>query len=246
MTVRQNLHLNMPRSCDKMLHIHRVISKSLLRLRLGQIEILLKILRPLHHAHTLSAAAENRLNHNGIPRLFSLLHTFGRIKNSAFAAGNNGNAGLLHRIAGLLLIPHPGHNLSGRTDKANVTLLTQSSKLTVFRQKPIPRMNRIRARHNRSADNPFHSKIAFRESRRTDTDSLIRQLCMDRLPIRLRVHGNRLNPHLPARPNNAYCDFSPVCNQNLSNHSQSPIPVPQSPSSAPLSRSISSRQKMRL
>ena len=33
----------MPRSCDKMLHIHRVIPKSLLRLRLGQIEILLKI-----------------------------------------------------------------------------------------------------------------------------------------------------------------------------------------------------------
>ena len=79
-------------------------------------------------------------------------------------------------------------------------------------------MNRIRPCYNSGAQNLFHCQIAICRTRRSNADSLIRQLCMQCIPVCFGVHSNRLNFHLPTRPDDPNRNFTSVCNKYLSDH----------------------------
>ena len=73
-------------------------------------------------------------------------------------------------------------------------------------------MNGIRSYRHGSSNDPFHIQIAVLCRRRTDTDGLVRQLCVQSLFIRLGANRYRKDVHLTAGPDNAHRDLSSVCN----------------------------------
>ena len=105
----------------------------------------------------------------------------------------------------------------------NVALLAEFGKLAVLRQKAKSRMNGVRAGYDRRADDIFHAQIALGRGSRTDTDRLIRKLCVKSFSVSLRIYGYRLDPHFPACPDNTYGDLAAVCYQYLFYHVLPPI-----------------------
>ena len=55
--------------------------------------------------------------------------------------------------------------------------------------------------------------------RRADVDSFIRHLHMQRIAVRIRIDGDRLDPHLFGRLDHAAGDFAAVGDQNFLEHS---------------------------
>ena len=86
-------------------------------------------------------------------------------------------------------------------------------------------MNGLRFHCHSSGNNPLHVQIAFVGRSRADTDRLIRQKRVERIPVSLRIHGHCLDPHFPAGPDNPHRDLSPVGNQYFRKHKPFPYPI---------------------
>jgi hypothetical protein len=85
----------------------------------------------------------------------------------------------------------------------------------IFRQKSIPRMNRLHIRDFRRRDNAGNIQITLRRRGVPDADRLIRQLQIRRIFVRRRINHRRLHPHLPAGADNPQGDFSAIGDKYL-------------------------------
>ena len=210
--IRQDLELDVPRVLDKMLDIHGIVPERHLRFLLGRLKTGLEFLRRLGHPHSLAAAAKGCFDDHRIADLLCDLRSCLHIIDGFFAARDHRDARRHHGISRLLLVSKPGDHLGFRPDKGNVALLAQLRKFTVLREKSKSRMDGVRAGDNGSADDPVHAQITLAGGRRPDTDRLVRQLGVKRLPVRLRVDGHRLDAHLPAGSYDPHRDLAPVGN----------------------------------
>ena len=169
----------------KMLDIHGVISERHLRLLLRRPETVGEFLRRIGNAHSFPSASERRLDDDRISDLsrdlgacLGVIDRFGASRNDRNTCGNHG-------IARFLLIPKLCNDLGVGSDERDIALLAQLCEFAVLRQEPEARMYRVGARYDRGADDAVHAQITFRRRSRTDTDRLVRKLCMKGFPVRL-------------------------------------------------------------
>jgi hypothetical protein len=100
-------------------------------------------------------------------------------------------------------IYHPSNEL-------DVTGLALLGELGVLRKKPVARVNRVHIRDLSRADDSISPQVAVGAFRTTDTDSLVRQLHVQRLHVGLRINREGLYPQLSASPNNAKGNLASV------------------------------------
>ena len=72
-------------------------------------------------------------------------------------------------------------------------------------------MDGIRLHDHACSQDALHIEIALCGRSRSDTDRLVRKKCVERVPVRLGVNGNCLDPHLPACPDDPNGDLAAVC-----------------------------------
>ena len=218
MAVRQDLELNMAGMLYKVLDVHGIVAERHLRLFLGCLEAALKLLRRLRHAHAFPAASKSRLHDHRVADLLRDLRSLFCVVHRLFAARDHRYSGSHHGVSRLLLVSQPGNDVRSGADKGDVALLAQLRKPAVLREKTKSRMDGIGAGNDGGADDPVHAQIALCGGRRANADGLVRKLCVEGLPVCLRVDGHGLNPHLPAGPDNADRDLAPVGDQYFFDH----------------------------
>ena len=200
-------------SGQKMLQIHCSISKGLFCFCLCYPEIFSELLRALCHTHTLSAASKGSLDHDRISDRFCLLQSIFFLINSIPAARNNRIPAFCIVFLASCLFPIRAITSAGGPIKIIPhfhTALQTGCSLTEIQ---IPDESHPPC-YNSGAQNLFHCQIAVCRTRRSNADSLICQLCMQCIPVCFGVHSNRLNFHLPTRPDDPEPQFH-LCLQQV-------------------------------
>ena len=216
--VRQDLHLDMPAEFNVFLDINRGILKRVFRLGL-------RLLQPgsqrdivVRHAHSPPAAARGRLDDDGISDLRRQLDRRLFIIDRPIAAGHGRHLRLFCQLFARDLVSHRRHRRHRRPDEFDLAASAHLGEMIVFRQKSIPRMNRLHIRDLRGRDDAGNIQITFRRRGVADADRLIRQLQISRVFVRRRINHRRLHAHLPAGADDPQCDFSAIGNQNFRKH----------------------------
>ncbi len=116
------------------------------------------------------------------------------------------------------------------TDEDQPMLLAGVSKLRLFREKPVARVNGIRPSPKSGGDDGPNTQIAFRGRCRTDAYNAVGHLGRQTFQVRLRRRQDRLNSQIPAGANDPNGYFPPVGHQHGAErfsgggHAQSPEP----------------------
>src|SRR5699024_10171049 len=97
--VRHDLELDMARVLNKMLNVHGIVTECHLSFLLRRLKTVLELLRSLSHAHSLSAAAESRLDDDRISDLCCDLRPFLAVIDGVLASRNDRNACVHHRVS---------------------------------------------------------------------------------------------------------------------------------------------------
>jgi hypothetical protein len=93
--------------------------------------------------------------------------------------------------------------LAGRRPNPDQTRVNHRLReLGVLRQEPIARMDRLRARGERSGDDLLAHKVALTRRRRPDMHRLIGLPHMQRLGVGIRIDRDRADTHLARRADN--------------------------------------------
>ena len=79
-------------------------------------------------------------------------------------------------------------------------------------------MNRIHVADLRGADDPVDLQIRLRARRRPDADGLVRELHMERIHIRLGIHGQRFDAEFLAGADDPEGDLAAVGDEDFLEH----------------------------
>ena len=115
------------------------------------------------------------------------------------------------------LAAHQGDHLRRRTDEGEPRLATRRREGAVLGEEPVARVDGIRLRATGDVEQPVDAQVAVGGRVRPERVCLIGVADVQRRAIALGVHGDRLEPHLAARADDANRDFAPVGNENLAN-----------------------------
>ena len=88
----------------------------------------------------------------------------------------------------------------------------------VLRQEAVARMDRVRPRDGRGAQDGRDVQVAVPRRRRADAHAFVRQPHVHRLVVGRGMHGNRRDAQLPARPLDPQRDLAAVGDQDLVQH----------------------------
>ena len=218
MEVTQDLEFDVPGPFDEAFRIDIGSSKSLLRLVPCRLERLDELFLLAHDAHASTPAASRSLDDQGVPdllrRFFEGLFVF----NDALGAGHGRQASGLHLPAGAVFFTHQAEHGWVRTDKCDSRGFAHLGKVRVFGKKPVAGVNCVHVGDFRSADDVGDVQIAFAASRRADAKGLVGKSHVERIAVRLRIHGDSRDSQLLARTDDTKGDFPSVGDQNFAEH----------------------------
>lgn len=216
--ITKNLELNVVWIDNEFLDVNRSISKCLLRFHAGSVISLHQAAFVAGYAHTATAATGDSFDHHGKANFSGNAEGFGFGINRAIAAGRDRDTGLAGTIAGGVFIAHEANRLRRGADELDVTTGADFGEVRVLRQKSIPWMDRVGVANLSGADNAVDLEITLRTNGWPDTNSLIGELHMKAVDIRLGIDGHRLDAKFSAGPNDAKSDFAAIGDQNFFKH----------------------------
>ena len=216
--VRQHLELDVPGPEHQFLQIHLVIAEAGLGLCLGLRKGRGQLLRPVAPADAPPAAAGGRLQQHriayGLCRGQRLLHRGDR----AVGAGGHGHAGGAHQVPRGRFGAGLADGVAGGADEGQASCGAGVCKVGVFREEAIAGMDAVAPGGFGHRQKSILIQIAVCRPGRADAHRLSRQLDMERVRVRLGVYGHRLDPQLPAGPQDPQGDLSPVGDQYPPQH----------------------------
>ena len=125
---------------------------------------------------------------------------------------------LLHRRARLFLLAHHASHSRWRPNKLNVAGFANLSKVRVFREQPISRMHGVHIGNLSCRDHRRNIQITLPQLRRPNTNRLIRKPHMQRVPVRLAVNSDGLDPQFLAGADHPQGDLTAIRDQNFLEH----------------------------
>mmetsp|Transcript_44099 Transcript_44099/g.111147 ORF Transcript_44099/g.111147 Transcript_44099/m.111147 type:complete len:276 (+) Transcript_44099:1485-2312(+) len=209
--ISEDLHLNVPRVLNVLLHEHGAIAKRDKRFGAAADESLLDVFLVAHNTHAAPAAAHGRLQHDGKANLISELNALGRILQGTTGPGYDGDTGLLRDLTCLGLVSKKVNRLGVGANKNYAILATQRGKLIILRQEAVARVDCI----DLLALGESHN-VGVREVRldgalaRPDQVSFVGLVAMRRVSVLPRVDGHGVDVQLTAGTEDADGDFTPI------------------------------------
>ena len=139
-----------------------------------------------HDPHAASAAAGRRLDDDRIADVLGDLERLLLALDRSVAAGQDGEAGLLHHAARPRLVAHQANHLRVGSDEPDVARLAHLREVGAFREKPVSRVDGVGAGDFRRGDHSRHVQVAVGAPRRADADVLVGEAAMQASSRRLR------------------------------------------------------------
>ena len=222
MLVAEHLNFDVTRLGDELFDENTIIAEARLGFRLRGVETVGHFgFRP-RDTHALAAAASRRLDHHRIADVIGDLDGFGGVRDFAQIARHRIDLGFIGELLGLDLVTHDLDGLDVRTDEGNAIVGERLGELRVFRQEAIARMHSLGAGLLAGGDDLVDHEVAFGRGRIADVDGFVRHFDMQRISIRARIDGHRLDAHLACRLDNAAGDFASVGDQDFLEHLDRP------------------------
>src|SRR5882757_7265153 len=216
--IAQNLKFNVSRIFNEALGVNVGRAKGLLRLAARRFVRGQKFFLLAHHAHAATAAAGNRL-HNQREAYFRGF--FGQLffaLDRAIAPWNRWQTRAFHFTARAILFAHHFNYFRSRANKRNFRGFADFGEICVFGEKSVTRVNGVNIGDLGSADYVRDIQITFAAAGWADTNRFIGKPHMQRIAVRLRVHGNRGDSQLLAGTNHPQGNFAAIGYQNFFEH----------------------------
>ena len=215
--IGHNLHLNVVRRRDELLHVALAVAKNGLALGTRLDERLCRIFHALDLANAATATARARLNEHGTANALGLgrrlLGTFEQI-----AARHDGHARRGSRSACGVLVAHAVDHLGRRTDKSQAILVAVAYKARLLGKEAVPRMDRLCARLYGTGEHSIVVEVALGKTRTADAIRLVGKLHVQRVRIGRGINGDGLDAHIAARADNTDRDFAAVGDEHFVEH----------------------------
>ena len=158
----------------------------------------------------------------GKPIVVGELQRFFFALDRAVGARQQRQAGLLHGAARARLVAHQPDHFRIGSDEPDVARLADFGEIRRFGQEAVAGMDGVGAGDFRGADDGRHVQIAVAAARGTDADVFVGEADVQRVLVRLRIHGDGLDAQLAARDDDAHRDLAAVGDQNFLKHRPAP------------------------
>ena len=215
--IGHNLHLNVMRRRDELLHVALAVAKNGLALGTRLDERLCRIFHALDLANAATAATCTRLNKHGAANALGL----GRRLLGAFeqiAARYDGHARRGSRSTCGVLVAHAVDHLGRRTDKRQAILVAVAHEARLLGKKAIAGMNCLSSRLYGTGEHGIVVEVALGKTRAADAIRLVGKLHVQRVRIGRGINGDGLDAHIAARADNTDRDFSAVGDEHFVEH----------------------------
>ena len=194
------------------------VSKSGAGLTTGAFQRGDKIAGLFNLAHAFATTAGDRLDQNRIADFIGAFRQEGVILIAAVIAGHDRDTGLFHQRFCRVLETHRPDRFRRRTDKDETGGLYRFDEIGVLGEKPIARMDRLRAGFKGGANNHIGFEIALGRSCAADMDRVIGHLDMAGSGIRVRIDRHASDTHATCGLYDPAGDFAAIGNQNRVKH----------------------------
>ena len=217
-TIAEDLYLDMPRLIDILLQKNPVVAEGRRSLTLGRCQGYAELCRRLDLAHALATASRDRFYHDRPlhGRGFAGKTCFGLV--FAEVSGRCGHARPVHQPFGRVLAPHGSDRSSRRADPNQASGNDRIGKISVLRQKAIPRVYGSSARPPGCIEDSILGKIAVLRRRGPDGESRVRLAHVRGAGIRLGVDRYRAHAEPPSRAYDAAGNFPAIGDQEAADH----------------------------
>ena len=215
--IGHNLHLNMVRRRDELLHVALAVAKNGLALGACFNKGLCRVFHALDLANTATAAARARLNKHGAANALGL----GRCLLGAFeqiTARHDGHARRGSRSACGVLVAHAVDHLGRRTDKRQAILVAVAHEARLLGKETVARMDRLCPRLHGTREHSVVVEVALGKTRAADAIRLVGKLHVQRVRIGRGINGDGLDAHIAARADNTDRDFAAVGDEHFVEH----------------------------
>src|SRR5690554_3190578 len=140
----------------------------------------------MHHLHATTTTTGSGLDHYRVADLAGHLEgALVVVRQRTVRAGHGGYAGLLHGFNGGYLVAHQADGFRSWSDKAKAAFLDLLSKVGVFSQEAVTRVNAYGVRYFCSADDGRDVQVAFRRAVGTDADGFVGETNVHKVAIDL-------------------------------------------------------------
>ena len=219
--IGHNLHLDVVRRRDKLLHVALAVAKNGLALGTRLDKRLCRIFHALDLANAAAATAGTRLNKHGAADALGLgrrlLGTFEQI-----ATRHDGHARRSSRSTCGVLVAHAVDHLGRRTDKRQAILVAVSHEARLLGEKAIAGMNCLSSRLYGTGEHGIVVEVALGKTRAADAIRLVGKLHVQRVRIDRGINGDGLDAHIAARADNTDRDFAAVGDEHFVEHENFP------------------------
>ncbi len=124
--------------------------------------------------------------------------------------GDHRHARALRRPARRQFVAQRLDRVRAGSDEREARIDDGPRKRRPLRQEAVARVNGLRPRRVRRLDDRVGTKVAFGGRRRTQPNRAVGGLDMQRVPVGIRVHGDRLDAEVAAGPDDAHRDLTAV------------------------------------
>ena len=218
MTVAKHLNLNMTWPLHQFLQHHPPVAKRRLSLAHRTFKLPGKLGRFCHLTDTAPAAACHSFDQQRKPNRLSLSRQRFNVLRRAAITRQNRNTSFLGNTLGLILQSHCPDRIRLRADPNQTSFNNIISKFRIFRQKPIARMDRVRAGRFGRLNHARAVQITLRCGRGPYMNRHIRLTHMLGPRISIGINRNRLNSQITARAHNPAGNFAAIGNEERFNH----------------------------
>ena len=216
--IAEHLELDVPGPLDVLLDVDVADAERRLGLALRGLERLAHLRRGADDAHAAAPAAGDGLDDHRKTELSGDLEGLLFAIDRAVAAGQNRNAGLLHRPPRPRLVSEKTNHVRRRPDELDVAGFADLGEVGALGQEPVPGMNRVGAGDLGRAQHRRHVEIAVGTARRTDAHVLVGEPDVQRVLVGFRIHRDGLDAQLAAGANHPQRDLPPVGDQDFLEH----------------------------
>ena len=217
--VGEHLDLDVARVGQVALEVDGGVGEELLALARGALEGGLQLFGLQGDAKALAAAAARRLDGHGVADLLvgDLRGVLER-GDGLDRAGHDRHAGRLHELAGAGLGSHRVDRARGRADEHDAGLRAGPRERGVLGEKAVPGVDGLGARLAHDLEDPLDVQIRLGRLGRTQEVGLTGAGDVRRVAVELGVDGDRGDPELVERADDADRDLAAVGNEDFREH----------------------------
>ena len=215
--IGHNLHLDVVRRRDELLHVALAVAKNGLALGTCFNKGLCRIFYALDLANAATATTCTRLNKHGAANALGL----GRRLLGAFeqiAARHDGHARRGSRSTCGILVAHAVDDLGRGTNKRQTVLVAVAHEARLLGEKAIAGMNCLSSRLYGTGEHGIVVEVALGKTRAADAIRLVGKLHVQRVRIGRGINGDGLDAHIAARADNTDRDLAAVGDEHFVEH----------------------------